>query len=369
LSDVTNIQGIDIEQVLTKLATVASKRDAYEIVGAFLSDAAFGTHRRPFDYYTSFPKDDPQCDPKFARSFVHADWRDGQDLVQAEQTAGEDGFNLRFHRIEQDLDALADDVHTAFHCLAEMRSALADLLGELRTVIRIVQADIARLEQRAGGDGGVIATPPITKGKLLGSVQWFDRNMLAFETPQGITLFPRVGAVEGGNVADPRINRVGALGTLLQSSRRIKNNFGAPMKTVDLVKSFGKLEVDGYTFEELVDILPRDATYASPEALLEAVAEREAAAIRTSGRADEVIAALGGSDGAASAADARLEMFEAVPSEVRTTLAAAGVDTVGELSTRSPKDVAGVLRKVGMKATVSDAAGWIAGARTFSLIR
>ena len=171
MNAVTNIQGNDVDQLLTKLTAVTSKRDAYEILGAYLSDVALGTHRTPFGYQTSFPADDPDCEPAFTRSFEHVDWVDGQDLVQAEQTSREDGFNLRFHRIEQDFDALSDDVKTAFHCLDEMRSALASILGEIKAAINIIQSDLARVEAELHPTAPPVFTgPPVNPGKLLGSV-------------------------------------------------------------------------------------------------------------------------------------------------------------------------------------------------------
>jgi len=99
-------------------------------------DHLFGTFtatRTPFDYATSFPAVDPNCVAAFLRSFHHQDWVDGESPVQAEQTTGEDGFNLRFHRIEQDLDRLAADVSKAFVCMAAMRASLRLLLDEIRT--------------------------------------------------------------------------------------------------------------------------------------------------------------------------------------------------------------------------------------------
>jgi hypothetical protein len=51
------------------------------------------------------------ADIVYARAFNHEDWIDNEDVVQAE---GEDGFNVRFHAIEDELDkvgaafALAD---------------------------------------------------------------------------------------------------------------------------------------------------------------------------------------------------------------------------------------------------------------------
>jgi hypothetical protein len=368
MSDVTSIEGNDVDQLLTKLTTVTSKRDAYEILGAYLSDVALGTNRVPFDYQTSFPADEPTCEPTFTRSFVHSDWVDGQDPVQAEQTAREDGFNLRFHRIERDLDALADDTNTAFHCLAELRSALASILGEIKAAINKDRGDIAALENRVYGTETVLTAPPtsVAPGKLLGGVQWFDKSMVAFDTPQGITLLPKVEPI--GTGSDPRIDRVAALATLLAENNNVRDAIsGGPVNA--LVAKFGTVTADGYTLADLLDIVPPDATFSSPDVLLQSVAEREAAVIRTSGRADELIASIGGSTDTQSSAAVKLDGFDAIPVEVRTALILAGIKTVGDLGSRNPADVATLLKQQGVTAQPATVAGWIAGAHAFSLIR
>jgi hypothetical protein len=363
-------QGTNVDELLGKLTALTSKRDAFEIIGAYLSDVALGTRRPPFDYQTPFAADDPDCVASFTRSFVHSDWRDGQDLVQAEQTSGEDGFNLRFHRIEEDLDALSDDIKTVFHCVAEVRTALASILGEVRAAINILQADIADLESRPRTGGGPILTAPpqVNQGKVLGTVNWFDKGMIAFETPQGITLLPKVEPIDGGT--DPRIDRVSALATLFAENKQVTDKFGAGTVTAkQLATDFGTVTAGGYNLAGLVDILPPDASFSSPDALVNAVAERQAAAIRTSGRADDFVASLGGDGNSQPAASVKLDGFDPVPAEVRTALVVSGVNTVGDLANSKPEEVVNLLQAQGVTAAAPTVAGWIAGAQTVSLIR
>jgi hypothetical protein len=85
-----------------------------------------------FHYGVPVPDTDPNCHPTFTQSFRHKDWIDGVDVVQAAQTSDEDGFNLRFHRIEQDLTALAADVASAFNCIAVLRTQLVEVLNEIQ---------------------------------------------------------------------------------------------------------------------------------------------------------------------------------------------------------------------------------------------
>jgi hypothetical protein len=41
----------------------------------------------------------------YNRAFAHQDWIDNEDVVQAE---GENGFNVRFHAVEDELDKVGD---------------------------------------------------------------------------------------------------------------------------------------------------------------------------------------------------------------------------------------------------------------------
>src|ERR1041385_9046936 len=78
---------------------------------------------RSFSYVTAFPASVPECVPApFARSFEHKDWLDGEDLVQAGETAGDAGFNKRMHQIEADLDALGSRIGKLVDCVADMRA-------------------------------------------------------------------------------------------------------------------------------------------------------------------------------------------------------------------------------------------------------
>lgn len=62
-----------------------------------------GSSRHVFNYADTFDALQPGCTVNFERSFSHTDWIDGESVVQAEETTIEDGFNTRFHRIEDDL--------------------------------------------------------------------------------------------------------------------------------------------------------------------------------------------------------------------------------------------------------------------------
>ncbi len=66
-------------------------------------------------------------DLEFERTFEHTDWVDGEDVVRAE---GEEGFNTRFHKIEQDLDALGKSLDFIKRTRGELAALLQKIKGE-----------------------------------------------------------------------------------------------------------------------------------------------------------------------------------------------------------------------------------------------
>ncbi|EKV27257.1 hypothetical protein C882_1759 [Caenispirillum salinarum AK4] len=113
-----------------------------------------GKSKRVFKYGETFDAERAGCSPSFVRSFAHTDWIDGESVVQAETSTIEEGFNSRFHKIEDDLDGLAEDVSKSFGCLADLRAELAERLDELRQEINRVNADLHELRQMRSNDDG-----------------------------------------------------------------------------------------------------------------------------------------------------------------------------------------------------------------------
>jgi len=112
-----------------------------------------GETKRVFNYGDTFDANKPACTASFQRSFMHIDWIDGESVVQAEENTIEEGFNSRFHKIEDDLDALAADIVKSFGCLGELRGELATRLTEIRTAINEINTDIYNMKQEDDGPG------------------------------------------------------------------------------------------------------------------------------------------------------------------------------------------------------------------------
>jgi hypothetical protein len=93
------------------------------------------TETPAFVFQTQIAETAPECALTFDRGFVHPDFIDGVTVVQAGTTPEEMGFNQRFHAIENDLDNIAHDLHTASNCTAELRRELFGLAQELQAKI------------------------------------------------------------------------------------------------------------------------------------------------------------------------------------------------------------------------------------------
>jgi hypothetical protein len=374
-----NIEGLNANDVYDTLRNAGiSEVQASEFVGSWLLGNA-GKTRRVFDYKTAFPATEPDCTSHFHRSFVHHDWHDGEDLVQAEQSAGEDGFNLRFHKIENDLDALGADVAEAFLCLGEMRAALRALLDEIKTELNTIEGDLADLKGRTGVQVG----PPVVGGKFggayVGSTSFFGSNVDVFQGADGTLVFTpgiKVTGGGGGPVVDPesRIQRATAFAAFAATNEKFRALFagGKTVTKEQVLKAVGTEVVDGVAVSDLIDILPSTARYQTPESFAAGLAEREGLALRTSGTADAAVQSALGFQGAPTSgiADASIHDFQVVPAQARTALAAGGITSVGALAKQSPAALATALRQGGVTGvTAGDAAGWVAAAQALGAVR
>lgn len=107
------------------------------------------------------------ADITYARSFTHRDWIDNEDVVQAE---GENGFNLRFHGVEDELDK----VGAAF--------ALAD--AEIKKIQRL---------QFLSAESGVRVPAATASAEF--EVETYNRDVLPanVEKVYSVILFPVAG--------------------------------------------------------------------------------------------------------------------------------------------------------------------------------
>src|SRR5690349_14139057 len=221
MADTININGLSADEVYQTIRnTGISEVDAKLLVSNWIFQNYLTLHRT-FGYVTAFPASMPACVPDpFARSFVHRDWVDGEDLVQAAGSANDDGFNARFHHIEADLDALGAKIATVAQCMADMRESLRSLLDEIAAELNRIDSDLGSVKGPSGwkppaiagvataaGGGQIVGLqfatqalagqlPPGTWGDpmvhYLGSTIYQDKAVSLFNTSQGIMIMPAV---------------------------------------------------------------------------------------------------------------------------------------------------------------------------------
>jgi hypothetical protein len=360
-----------IEDVFTEITKAGvAKADAATLVGNWILETA---RRAPrvFNYKTDFPAADPSATAQFDRTFVHQDWVDGEDVVQAEKTTGEEGFNLRFHRIEADLDALGRDVATAFVALAQQRASLRQLLDEIRAEINVINTTISNLTAPP-------TRPPIgpilggvKAGTFVGATSFFGKPVNVFDTDQGTLVLPAISGVRIDPADHPRVKRVNEFAKFLTDDR--VTQFFTQTGTVNrdkFVEKFGDEQLEsGAKVRDVIDILPSQANFTTPQSMLDGLATREAAAIRTSPLEGEAITSTLGAEGATKVADVPLDRLETIPTEVRTGLVAGGIARVGDLAGRDPATVATDLRNRGVDVSARDVAGFVGVAKTLVSIR
>jgi hypothetical protein len=153
-----------------------------------------------FTFQEQLDEQDPECVANFDRQFEHTDWIDGESVVQAET---DDGFNVRFHKIMDDFDALAADARQGLECTAALRTSLFKVIGE-------AQAELARL-------GTPAPTLTLTPALVALSDPWAHATggaetpagadaadgMMPLVLPDGATLgkFRVLGRKPGGNLS------------------------------------------------------------------------------------------------------------------------------------------------------------------------
>jgi hypothetical protein len=369
------LDGMTAEEVFDKLVTTGvSHSDAAIIASGWIFEN-FGRTKRTFHYVEPFAAVEPTCASQFSRTLQHQDWVDGEDVVQAEQTVGEEGFNARFHKIENDLDALGADVAKAFACLAAMRRSLRALLDELKAELNRLNNDVYQCCRRPTGPGPIIDFLPNFGGlasEFLGMSTFDGKNVTLWNTPQGMVMLPALSGIGVEITADIRVKRVSALARLFEEDRTIQQHFAnRPVTKDELVSRFGnELARDGRSVRELVTILPDTGTFENLGQLVDAVGEREAAALRTTRGAQSAVAAVFGlGTEVETVGKASIDRFESIPGKARAALLSRNVSTMSEFAKLSAAQVAKVLQQEGVEASPGEAAEWVAEARTLMKVR
>jgi hypothetical protein len=400
MADMLKIAGISAEQVYQTVrdAGVADS-DAKLLVSNWIYQNYLSLARR-FDYVTAFPAAVPDCvPPPFVRSFAHRDWFDGEDLVQAGESADDDGMNKRFHKIEGDLDTLGSQIARLASCMAEMRSNLRMLLDEVAAELNRIDGDIGAMrgstvigpphvKSPLGPllGGGILTNPNISIGPMisnapgvtggdpmvgfLGTTMFQERAVSLFNTSQGIVMMPAVDASSPTNL-DRRVSSVGALSRAMQENAQLKEATAGAVNRKELVGRFGALTLsNGQTLEQAVAALPQSAQYASGTAMLSDLAQRVAGALQsTTGLPQQLAVTVNASRDATSLAAVDISGLKDFPPDATAILRRAGITTIGQVAATTSEKLASVLREGNVAISVGEIATVQGTAQTLSNVQ
>lgn len=320
-----------------------------------------------FKFKTAFPSSDAHCASSWGtRVFKHIDWKDGVNLVQAEQTPNEEGFNNRFHDIENDLDRLGDSVDTAFDCINNLRASLAQILNEISAQFDVIAAVIASCCKAQPAAPTVTAT--IDTGKVIGSIsldKYTEVVVVAAEDGHIVLLPKGQGGPPrpGGGVYDPMVSRAADLMRILTAHPEIAAAIHGGVTKESVVKDFGNVTVDGGPeLHDVVDVLPSSVTFGSIDAMVTALAETESATEKATHGTDFALASAFDRP-VADVSKMSIETFSALAPEARSALAEGGLRTVGELADASPDTVSAALEAAGVGTEAGEAGAMIGAAK------
>lgn len=373
--DTLQLDGMAISDVMKSIRdTGVGDSEASIILGNWLIQQG-ARQQRVFNYQTDFPATEPDCVETFTPTFHHTDWVDGESVVQAQQSAGEEGFNSRLHKIEQDFAAVRTDLGQVFACLAHMRAEIRSLLDELRTQINLINADLFNLAQghrtyEPPSFPPVSFIPPFdaTNAHFIGSTKYFDKDVAVWQTSQGTIMLPNVTPTPSNPASDPRVSGTASLAKFMTSNPQFLQQFGGKTLTkADLIKNYGTQTLDnGMSVADAVSILPDAASYGTPDALVSDLAERQAGAIRSAGGSEVVHAALGVQGAPGAASGAAIASLPGLSSSAAAALSKSGITTVGQLAAANSTDINKALSTGGVAMNLGDVAATSALAKTLT---
>ncbi|GAB3142953.1 hypothetical protein GCM10027290_18490 [Micromonospora sonneratiae] len=369
-----NFDGLTVDQLYeTFTEKEIHPSDAAVLVSSWIYEN-IGRTRRVFNFVESFPSVEPGCQPApFNRTFHHADWVDGEDVVQAGQTTGELGFNERFHRIEADIDELAARIAKSFTCMAAMRLSLRRLLDEIRAEINRLHETTydTRVSAPVNFDRIPNYMGVLDFGQYMGTTRFLDKNVSVWQTKNGTLVLPAVETMGVDVVIGPKLKNAAYFHRFVIETPEVRERFKEQVPLEELLELFGDVQVaDGRTVRDVLKVLPAKSSYANLATMISEVGEREAAIVRTTMGAHSAISAALGIEGELeTVTDADVAKLNAVPSRARTALTKAGINTVGELAKAEPDTIMRILDEQGVRAEIGDAAEWTAFANTLTNLR
>ena len=364
-NDLLSFQGVEVQKAYESLANAGIQNDiARQIIGLWIGDAA--VRGRSFQYSHPLTEAEAGCRPApFVRSFVHQDWIDGSSIVQAGETPTEKGFNDRFHKIERDLDALGTLVARAFACMNEMRSTVVLSLSEIAAELNRIDADVAELRRYQPVDR--IPLGPLGKGtQFLGKTKYFDQTVMVFQDADGHMInLPDTTIASYPPAAEARSPK---LAEIIGRDKDIRDAFPGQVTKQQLLARYGdRISSDGSQLSGLIAALPDTQAFHSLDDMVGNLADRDVALLKGIGADMHVRSSLGVA-GKTKVSSAPSNRVEGVSPALGQALAAAGVNTVGDLGKLAPGKMVEIGKASGIDLSLSTASALITRGRVFTAL-
>ncbi|WP_207537838.1 hypothetical protein [Sabulicella rubraurantiaca] len=337
--------------------------DAKVMAAHWLLDNVYSAGRS-FGYSRPFPPSEPDCSPPpFQRRFAHADWTDGESVVQAGKTeGGDEGFNARFHKIEEDLDHLGRLAAQAFTCIEGMRASLSQALDEIRAELNRINADIAQLK-RGTMTTPVVTGPLVTGPKFLGKGVILDRpaQIWQLESGQVVTL-PQITETRTPQAVQP-VTRAPGIAEILTEDPAILHDFGNGFTAKDLIEKHGnRLSSDGRPLGELLSSIPPTERFANSDELLGRMTELDASLVKGLGADAQIRENLGQATGSVGAAT--LDKVQDISPALTRALEAEGVKTIDDMASLDATKLTGIASRQGVALQAGSAGALLARVKT-----
>lgn len=375
-------QGLMISGVSATTLQKALKHEGHTdfqiagVLGAILAGVSYA-QPTAFRFATAVEATDPACAVTYRRTFAHDDWADGRSRVQAGTTPDELGFNARFHELERELDAVADQFGGLGRCVAGLRSDLHGVVRELEATLSDLRRQVSELRREQSPK-----LPRLEDWAKKQKVVGYHANeagMMQILLQKG----EEVAFIDArefvGNFAstfDPErdledvVQDLGTITEVLESDAAVRRRLGFGATRDELVEEMGgrMFATDGgvVTLAEILADVPGDTGFTSVEELSDAVAS---AAVNRAGGGDagQVRAEVLGSElqdaSVAKVRGAGVGDLVVVSAEVSRTIAAAGYSTIGELAGQSAGSLVKAAAKAGLELTHGQAAAAVGAAK------
>ena len=371
----TDTIGFDPASLVDQLlAKGIAKVDAARLVNNLVA-VNLGQSPRHFVFSSALPTTDPPaCAPTFVRSFSHQDWVDGESVVQASESADDKGFNWRLNAIAADLDALHADAVRMSGCMSTLRQTLVQALQDVAAELNRLDSDVAGL---------TLKVPPVTPWNVnvadapqfLGVRELDGNKVTMWKAGGNVMVLPGVDTVALQDTVSQRLGTGALISNFASQNPQFAQDLAASMSVSDLITKYGADPLgDGRTVAQALTVLPLTATYANPQAVVDAVNGQEQAFLRsTIGSVDAVGAVIGvTSDGTALANVSPTAIATAVagaPTGLASALTKAGLVTISDVASVPSDQLVTRLAQQGVQLTPAQAvelstrASMIAGLR------